>query len=776
MSEFIMTIDEDDDTPIAIESDNEEELSTKSKNKKNSKKAEINSTFKFNIDKDLAFGGSGHPWDFTQAKAALKKHSTQASVSIDEIIERKRNQNMKDDDESESEDELVEGEDESDDDEEENDDESSKEENEEESEEESEDNSESDEEEDEEEKIEKNNEEEEDDDDIVQQKRKAAYFAPTPEVSEEMTETFTSMSLSRPILKGISNLGFVRPTPIQARAIPIAMQGLDICGSATTGSGKTAAFVIPILERLLYRPKAVPTTRVLILVPTRELGAQVHSVAQNLAKFTDIHFTLLVGGLSSNVQKAELRRRPDVIIATPGRLIDHVRNSVAFTLDTIEILIMDEADRMLEEGFAAELNEIIKNCPKGRQTMLFSATMTDNIDQLVKLSLNRPVRLFVNSTNSIANNLIQEFIRIRQHREEDRPAILAALCSRTYKSETIIFFRSKAAAHYMKIVFGLLGLNATELHGNLTQLQRLESLESFRDHKTDFLLATDLASRGLDIAGIKTVINYDMPQLYQQYVHRVGRTARAEHSGRSVSLIGEADRKVLKMAIKNSTSEVKHRILPPSVIAKYKNKINGFKDQIKEIMAEEKEEKAFRIAEMEVKKASNMIKYKDEIVGRPAKTWFQTEKEKKMAKELSSSKYNEKNGVTNKNEKEAKKNKLDNMSRDKKRRMVALEEDREAIKEQQYIARVAKRAKKPKKITFMPTHSDTPKPKKDASKKKSKEVKSAGFESEIKAAKPKTVEKEGNRASRDVKGEKRRLGKKRTVKSFKSKSKYKRRK
>jgi len=583
------------------------------------------------------------------------------------------------------------------------------------------------------------------------------------------------MALSRPILKGISNLGFVKPTPIQARAIPIAMQGLDICGSATTGSGKTAAFVIPILERLLYRPKAVPTTRVLILVPTRELGAQVHSVAQNLAKFTDIQFSLLVGGLSSNAQKAELRRRPDIIIATPGRLIDHIRNSVSFTLETIEILIMDEADRMLEEGFAAELNEIIKNCPKGRQTMLFSATMTDNIDQLVKLSLNRPVRLFVNSNNAIANNLIQEFIRIRQHREEDRPAILAALCSRTYKSETIIFFRSKAAAHYMKIVFGLLGLNATELHGNLTQLQRLESLESFRDRKTDFLLATDLASRGLDIAGIKTVINYDMPQLYQQYVHRVGRTARADQGGKAVSLIGEADRKVLKLAIKNSTSEVKHRIIPSSVIAKYKTKINGFKDQIKEIMDEEKEEKALRIAEMEVKKASNMLKYQEEINSRPAKTWFQTEKEKKLAKELSKSKYDELTGVSSKKEKESKKT----LSRNKRKRLEALDEaDREAIKEQQYIVRQAKRAKKPKKITYMPTPNPNPTPKPKSNKKK--EVKSAGFDSEMKSTSEvknnkSSNAKEGNRASKEIKGEKRKLGKKKSVKAFKSKSKYKRR-
>ncbi|KAL6591924.1 DEAD-domain-containing protein [Neocallimastix sp. 'constans'] len=774
MSDFIMTIDEDEDIQV-YESDDNEIEETKSK-KKNNKNKEINSSFKFDIDKDIALGGSGHPWDFTQAKAALKKHSTQAQVSIDEIIERKRNQNKNNDSNDEEdddsigdendddEDDIIDGEDEDEEDDDDDDDDGDTDESE----------SESDEEDEVSEQKKDEEENEEEDEDIVQQKRKAAYFAPAPEVNEDLTETFTTMSLSRPILKGISNLGFVKPTPIQARAIPIAMQGLDICGSATTGSGKTAAFVIPILERLLYRPKAIPTTRVLILVPTRELGAQVHSVAQNLAKFTDIQFSLLVGGLSSNAQKAELRRRPDVIIATPGRLIDHIRNSVSFTLETIEILIMDEADRMLEEGFAAELNEIIKNCPKGRQTMLFSATMTDNIDQLVKLSLNRPVRLFVNSNNAIANNLIQEFIRIRQHREEDRPAILAALCSRTYKSETIIFFRSKAAAHYMKIVFGLLGLNATELHGNLTQLQRLESLESFRDRKTDFLLATDLASRGLDIAGIKTVINYDMPQLYQQYVHRVGRTARADQGGRAVSLIGEADRKVLKLAIKNSTSEVKHRIIPSAVIAKYKTKINGFKNQIKEILDEEKEEKAIRIAEMEANKATNILKYQEEINSRPAKTWFQTEKEKKLAKEIGKAKYDELVGVSGNKDKQNKKD----LNRNKKRRLEALSEaDREAIKEQQYIVREAKRAKKPKKITYMPTPNPNANSKPKPNKKKA--VKSAGFENEIKSTseiKNKAASnKEGNRETREIKKERKRLGKKKSVKAFKSKSKYKRR-
>lgn len=390
--------------------------------------------------------------------------------------------------------------------------------------------------------------------DVVNDKRKAQFFE-MPELEPQEAGTgasadgpgFNDMNLSRPIMRAIASLGFTAPTLIQQHAIPTAMLGKDICASAVTGSGKTAAFVIPILERLLFRPKNPPMTRVLILVPTRELGIQCHSVATNLAKFTDIKCALCVGGLSTKNQEMELRKRPDVVIATPGRLIDHVRNSVDFTLDSIEILVIDEADRILEDGFKEELAEIISFTSKTRQTMLFSATMTDSVDDLVKLSLNRPVRLFVNNNRNLASGLVQEFIRIRAGRNDlDRAAILASLVMRTYKTETIIFFGSKAAAHQMKIIFGLLGLKAAELHGDLTQLQRLEALEAFRDHKVDFLLATDLASRGLDIAGIRTVINYDMPRNYQQYVHRVGRTARAQANGRFVflGLFGPAFSKV----------------------------------------------------------------------------------------------------------------------------------------------------------------------------------------------------------------------------------------
>ncbi|CAG8476426.1 12071_t:CDS:2 [Ambispora leptoticha] len=506
-----------------------------------------------------------------------------------------------------------------------------------------------------------------DEENEYEKERKKAFFADESELNHksDLIDSFQSMNLSRPILKGLSQLGFVQPTPIQVQTIPVALMGKDICGGAITGSGKTAAFIIPILERLLYRPRQDQTTRVLILAPTRELAIQCHSVATKIASFTDTTLCLCVaklsaytGGLSLKVQEAELRQRPDIVIATPGRLIDHIRNSISFSLDTIEILVIDEADRMLEDGFSAELNEIIKACPKSRQTMLFSATMTDNVDELIRLSLNRPVRLMVDSAKATAARLTQEFVRIRKHREDDRQAILLALCCRTFKARVIIFLKSKALAHEMKVVFGLMGLKAAELHGNLSQEQRLEALEAFRDGKVNFLLATDLASRGLDIKGIETVINFDMPQSYAHYLHRVGRTARAGRNGRSVTLCGESDRKILKTIVKhaNTKQQIKRRVVPIEVITKYIKKLSSLREKVAHVLMEEKQEKEVQRAEMEITKSENLLKHEKAIYSRPARTWFQTKKEKQRAKEVAQEKYksNIENGGKNSNNKKRK--------------------------------------------------------------------------------------------------------------------------
>ncbi|KAJ6519840.1 DEAD-domain-containing protein [Mycena sanguinolenta] len=516
--------------------------------------------------------------------------------------------------------------------------------------------------------------------------RKAAFFD-SEVVSTDEHSSFLTMNLSRPILKAITTLGFLKPTPIQAATIPVALIGKDVVGGAVTGSGKTAAFIIPMLERLLYRDKGNKSaaTRCLVLVPTRELAVQCFDVGCKLATHTDIRFCLIVGGLSVKSQEVALRSRPDVVIATPGRLIDHIHNSPTFTLDTLDILVLDEADRMLSDGFADELTEIVKSCPASRQTMLFSATMTDSVDELVRMSLNKPVRLFMDPKRSTARGLVQEFVRVRAGKEAERSALLVTLCKRTFKTNVIIFLRSKKLAHQIRIVFSLLGMKCDELHGDLTQEQRLAALQRFRDGAVDYLMATDLASRGLDIKGVETVINYDMPGQLAQYLHRVGRTARAGKKGRSVTLVGEADRKMLKAAIKHGAEadQVRHRIVPPEAVAKWVEKLEELKDEISEIIKEEKEEKQFRQAEMELKKGQNMIEHETEIFSRPARTWFQTSKEKSNAEAISKEQY-EASAIPRKKGKEQtpaadkpKRDKFSGLTRRVKRRKLAMEEDKE---------------------------------------------------------------------------------------------------
>ena len=321
-------------------------------------------------------------------------------------------------------------------------------------------------------------EQESEQEDAAEAKKAAAFFAPEDSVSVKKkkgskagTESFQSMSLSRPILRGLASVGFTEPTPIQKKAVPIAMQGKDVVGGAETGSGKTAAFLIPILERLLYRPKKVPTTRVAIFMPTRELAVQCFNVATKLASFTDITFALMAGGFSSREQEAALKTRPDVVIATPGRFIDHMHNTAAFQVEHLEILVLDEADRMLEEGFESQLNEILTTIPKSRQTMLFSATMTSSVDKLIRIGMDKPVRLMVDSKKQTVAGLTQEFVRIRHNKEDKRLAYLMYICERVYTERVIIFFRQKKEAHRVRVVFALCGLKASELHGNMSQEQ-----------------------------------------------------------------------------------------------------------------------------------------------------------------------------------------------------------------------------------------------------------------------------------------------------------------
>jgi len=331
--------------------------------------------------------------------------------------------------------------------------------------------------------AETDHEDQSEEEDAVEAKKAAAFFAPEDSVQIKKkkgakggTGSFQAMSLSRPILRGLASVGFTEPTPIQNKAVPIAMQGKDVVGGAETGSGKTAAFLIPILERLLYRPKKVPTTRVAIFMPTRELAVQCFNVATKLASFTDITFALMAGGFSTRDQEAVLKTRPDVVIATPGRFIDHMHNTAAFQVEHLEILVLDEADRMLEEGFESQLNEILTTIPKSRQTMLFSATMTSSVDKLIRIGMDKPVRLMVDAKKHTVAGLTQEFVRLRQGKEDKRLAYLMYICEKIYTEKVIIFFRQKKEAHRVRVVFALCGLKASELHGNMSQEQVSNSI------------------------------------------------------------------------------------------------------------------------------------------------------------------------------------------------------------------------------------------------------------------------------------------------------------
>ncbi|KAG9314378.1 DEAD-domain-containing protein [Chiua virens] len=585
--------------------------------------------------------------------------------------------------------------------------------------------------------------------------RKAAFF--TSEVHTNAHTSFLTMNLSRPIQKALNTLGFVSPTPIQAATIPIALLGKDIVGSAVTGSGKTAAFVVPLLERLLYREKGkhAAATRCLVLVPTRELAVQCFEVSSKLAAYTDIRFCLAAGGLSVKSQEAALRSFPDIVIATPGRLIDHLRNSPSFTLDALDVIVLDEADRMLSEGFADELGEIIKACPVSRQTMLFSATMTDSVDELVKMSLNKPVRLFVDPKHRTAKGLIQEFVRVRAEKGSDRTALLVTLCKRTFKQGVIIFFRSKKLAHQIRIVFSFLDMKAEELHGDLSQEQRLEALRLFRDGQVNFLMATDLASRGLDIKGIETVINYDMPNQLAQYLHRVGRTARAGKSGCSLTLVGESDRKMLKAVMKHSSGEenIRHRIVPTDVLARWSKKVADLKVEIVSILQEEKGEKEIRRAEMELKKGQNMIDHEAEIFSRPARIWFQTEKQRSKAAAVSKQHHENGGAVSASSKKRTpaddaskpKREKYAGLSRRAKRRKVAMELDKELGGNGGLDAaiRSAKKAARPGKIGK--ALGKAPTRMKSGPKSKSKSRSAGAFEQDLSSSKARN---EGVRAKK----------------------------
>ncbi|GAV81604.1 DEAD domain-containing protein/Helicase_C domain-containing protein [Cephalotus follicularis] len=635
----------------------------------------------------------------------------------------------------------------------------------------------------------------EDDDDGTSTAGDVKLFFESPDGASFHANSFMELNLSRPLLRACEALGYFKPTPIQAACIPLALTGRDICGSAITGSGKTAAFALPTLERLLFRPKRIQAIRVLILTPTRELAVQVHSMTEKIAQFTDIRCSLVVGGLSTKVQETALRSMPDIVVATPGRMIDHLRNSMSVDLDDLAILILDEADRLLELGFSAEIHELVRLCPKRRQTLLFSATMTEEVDELIKLSLTKPLRLSADPSAKRPARLAEEVVRIRRTREVNPEAVLLALCSKTFTSKAIIFSGTKQAAHRLKILFGLAGFKAAELHGNLTQAQRLDALELFRKQQVDFLIATDVAARGLDIIGVQTVINYACPRDLTSYVHRVGRTARAGREGYAVTFVTDNDRSLLRAIAKRAGSKLRSRIVAEQSITKWLQIIEQMEDQLDAVLQEEREETALRKAEMEATKAENMIAHKDEIFSRPKRTWFVTEKEKRLvAKTTKASLEGKKGSGTEvvsaqqaedlKLKEKRKREREKNLPRKKRRKLEAaremLEDDNQIDKLQEGSAKNKKEKSGLSLVDLAYRRAKAVKAVKKALdagkivKQSSKKTKRPSQNTESRTEEMRELfqsEMSERKQNRSGKG----MGKKKSKNSFKSKSRYKRR-
>ncbi|HZO20094.1 MAG TPA: DEAD/DEAH box helicase [Gemmatimonadaceae bacterium] len=340
----------------------------------------------------------------------------------------------------------------------------------------------------------------------------------------ETPSAFESLGLAPELIDAIRDAGYREPTPIQAQAIPLALKGRDLIGLAQTGTGKTAAFTLPIIQRLLGGPRRL---RALILAPTRELAAQVRESFEKYGRHSGLRVAEVFGGVALGPQETALRRGVDVVVATPGRLIDHLeRQNLVF--DDLEVLVLDEADRMLDMGFAPQINQIVREIPAYRQTLLFSATMPPEVEALARKYLRKPVVVQVGLRTQAVDTVAHAVYPVPRERKS---ALLAELLKQPDMDSVLVFTRTKHGADRLVRHLQRAGVEATAMHADKSQSQRMQALEAFKDGKIRVLVATDIAQRGLDIAGISHVINYDVPQRPEDYVHRIGRTGRATATG-----------------------------------------------------------------------------------------------------------------------------------------------------------------------------------------------------------------------------------------------------
>lgn len=491
---------------------------------------------------------------------------------------------------------------------------------------------------------------------------------------------WSSLELSRPLLKALSDLNFVEPTLIQKEVIPFALSGRDIMAEAETGSGKTAAFLLPALERLLRSPYirnskvsslgrvgGAVGTKVLVLLPSRELATQCFGVLESLVKYCPmITRAVVTGGMNIQQQEKILRCQPHIVIATPGRILDMLLNTLSIQLELLEIIILDEADRLLDMGFRQECLEILRYSSRTRQTMLFSATLSRGVSDLALLALNNPCKVSTvglksgiksigNSGESellsitgLSSTLQQEFVEITK--EEEREGVLFYILTKIFTKRVIVFFQTKKEAHRCAILGNIFGLSSTELHGFLPQEKRLENFAKFKFGKVDILFASELAARGLDVQDVSAVINFTIPLEASRYIHRVGRTARIGSKGNCITIYTQSERSQLKALMKqvlrvgksstgkgdtkeNVSSIMKKRTFATNNINEWVEKISNSEKQVKNVIKADITEKELRIAEMQVNKAENIVLHKKEIQSRPRKKWIQTKKEKILTRE-----------------------------------------------------------------------------------------------------------------------------------------------
>src|SRR5215467_423446 len=347
---------------------------------------------------------------------------------------------------------------------------------------------------------------------------------------------FTKLGLSAAMIEGVKAMGYVEPTPIQLRAIPLILAGQDVIGSAQTGTGKTAAFALPILSHLGQHERQ---PRLLVLEPTRELAAQVETAIRDFARYTDLRVAVVFGGVGYGAQNEALRNGVDVLVATPGRLLDHLRQGTC-RLDHVKFLVLDEADRMLDMGFLPDVRRIVQKCPRERHTSLFSATIPPEIETLIQWAMRHPETVEIGPRRAPVDTVKHVIYPVSEAQKTD---LLLELLKRVNYESVLVFCRTKHGADRISHLLKRNNHAVAVLHSNRTQREREQALRGFRDGRFEVLVATDIAARGLDIADVSHVINYDVPQHPEDYIHRIGRTGRAEATGDAFTLMVAEDSK-----------------------------------------------------------------------------------------------------------------------------------------------------------------------------------------------------------------------------------------